>query len=189
MDRRKIKPGFGSLVGRSLLAGALATGAAAAAAGDVFLRLDGITGESTDSKHKGEIDILSYTQSFTNNAAISAGGGGSGRVTCGAVTVLKNIDRSSPGFIRLVTTGAHVPKGVITFRTAGESPIEYYKVTLTDVIVTAVNQTDSPDPGRIIEQVSMLADRFQFEYTPIDAAGRPGATTKFGWDCAANRKF
>ena len=51
-------------LGGLLVVGALAA-AAPAAADDVFLRLDGVRGESTDARHKGEIEILSYTQSFT----------------------------------------------------------------------------------------------------------------------------
>ena len=31
------------------------------AAIDYFLKLDGITGESADSKHKGEIEVLSFS--------------------------------------------------------------------------------------------------------------------------------
>ena len=31
------------------------------AAFDYFLKLDGIPGESTDAKHKGEIDVLSWS--------------------------------------------------------------------------------------------------------------------------------
>src|SRR5688572_2076064 len=90
MGHTKSKTGMASLVGRPLLAGALAAAAVApAAAADVFLKLDGIDGESTDSKHKGEIELISYAQSFTNSASISGGGGSTGKTTCGAVTVLK----------------------------------------------------------------------------------------------------
>jgi type VI protein secretion system component Hcp len=71
----------------------------------------------------------------------------------------------------------------------GDNPIEYYRITLTDVVVTAVDQTDQADPATIIEKVSMIADRFLFEYTAVDATGQPAGTTKFGWDCALNKKF
>ena len=195
MAEIKNKAGAVSLVARPLLAGAVAAAAAApvpAAAADIFLRLDGIMGESLDKKHQGEIEIVSYTQSFANSATVDAGAGNVGKVTCGAVTVLKNIDRSSPEFIRLVTTGAHVPTGVITFRTSfgGTQSFEYYKVSMTDVIVSAVNQTEATNPPRIVERVSILADRFLFEYTPVNAkTGGPGQTVKFGWDCARNTKF
>ena len=184
------KPGLAARVGRPLLAGALAAAAAspvvAAAQTDVFLKLDGVIGESQDRKHKGEIEILTYTQSFSNSARVTRGTtSGPGRVSCGAVTVVKSIDKASPQLIMLVTTGAHVPTGVITFRAAGKDQLEYYKITMTDVVVTEVEQTDEP-AGTIAEKVSMLADRLLFEYR----TEYPNSTsTKFGWDCVTNQKF
>jgi type VI secretion system secreted protein Hcp len=191
MGETKRKPGLASRIRRPLLAGALAAAAAAPmpAAADVFLKLEGIPGDSQDDKHKGEIDILSYTQSFANTAKIASGTtSGPGKLTCGAVTLLKNIDRSSVEFIRLVLTGGHVTKGVLTFRTPGGTPLEYYTITMEDVVVTSVDQVDNNDPALIIEKVSLLADRFTFEQQG-QATGGQTQTTKFGWDCVANRKF
>ena len=36
------------------------------AAVDYFLRIDGIEGESADAKHKGEIDVLSWSWGASN---------------------------------------------------------------------------------------------------------------------------
>lgn len=200
MGQSRTKPSFVSSVGRPLLAGALAVGAAApmpAAADDVFLRLDGVQGEALDAKHKGDIDILSYTQSFASAFARTAGGaaGGAGKTNCGPVTVMKLVDRSSPRLIGLLTTGAHIPKAVITFRKAGKDQLEYYRVTLDDVIVTEVEQTDNkinvpnPNATRVVEKVSLIGRRFSFEYTPTRADGMPEAPVKAGWDCVQNTKF
>ena len=43
---------------------------------DIFLKLDTIKGESKDSKHKGEIDISSFTFGLSNGGSWAAGGGG-----------------------------------------------------------------------------------------------------------------
>ena len=112
MPETKSKPGLGSLVTRPLLAGMVAAGVAAPvaapAADDVFLNIPGIRGESTDSKHKDEIVLLSYSQSFTNPlTGGGAGGGGTGKVNCGAVKATKLVDRSSPLLIAGVATGKH----------------------------------------------------------------------------------
>jgi Type VI secretion system effector, Hcp len=93
------KQSVAALIKRPLLAGALATAAAASIAtpvpalADTFLSLSGILGESTDAKHKDEINVLSFTQSWINTMTTS---GNQGKVQCGAITVMKNIDRSSP---------------------------------------------------------------------------------------------
>ncbi len=45
---------------------------------DIFLKLDTIKGESKDSKHKGEIDIESFTFGLSNGGSWGAGGGAAG---------------------------------------------------------------------------------------------------------------
>ena len=107
---------------RPLLEGALAVAATAMvaasvpAAADTFLRLGDIKGESTDQKHKDQIEVLSFTQSFINtfNDA-TGGGGGTGKVQCGAVTMMKNIDKSSPLLLKAVATGQHIKDALISF--------------------------------------------------------------------------
>jgi type VI secretion system secreted protein Hcp len=191
----KPKPGVGSLITRPLLAGMVAAGAAAPAAApaadDVFLMIPGILGEAKDDKHKDEIVLLSYSQSFTNPVTGGGAGGGAGRVNCGAVKVSKVVDRASPLLIAGVATGKHYSKAVITFRKAGDKPLEYYTVTLTDVMLDSIIQTDaSPtDATTILEQLSMTAAKFKFEYKPQKADGSADASITFGWNCATTRKF
>ena len=193
MPETNAKPGRGSLIVRPLLAGMVAAGAAAPvaapAADDVFLKIPGILGESTDSKHKDEIVLLSYSQSFTN--PVTGGGAAAGRVNCGAVKVTKVVDKSSPLLIAGVATGTHYASAVITFRKAGEQPVEYYTVTLSDVLLDAITQTDaSPaDATTILERVSMSAAKFRFEYRPQKADGSIGTAVTFGWDCEANKRL
>jgi type VI secretion system secreted protein Hcp len=189
MSEKKSRPGIASLIGRPLLAGAVAAGAAlpTAAEADVFLDLEGIDGESQDSKHKNEIDILSYTQSFRR--AATTGGGTSGKVSIGDITVLKNIDKSSPKLIEAIATAKHIPKATITFRGVGEKASEYYIVRLTDVQITAVDQTDQPDPAKIVERVQLNAAKFEYEYREQKTDGTLGTPIKFGYDIKANEKF
>jgi type VI secretion system secreted protein Hcp len=178
------------LVARPLLAGAIAASAPApvSAIDDIFLKLDGIEGESQDSKHKNEIDVLSYTQAFRNTGAKFTGGSPTtGKVTCGSVTVLKNIDKSSPQLIEAVVLGKHIRKGVITFRKAGKELIEYYVVTMNDVFVEAIDQTDTPDASAIVERVSLNAAKFDFKYTPQKEDGTPGPSELFSFDCVAQK--
>jgi type VI secretion system secreted protein Hcp len=193
MAIEKSRSGFASLVGRPLLAGAVATGAVAPAdaVAEIFLKLQGVDGESTDDKHKGEIEILSYSQAFKSTlAAPGGGGGGTGKASCGAVTVVKEIDRSSPVLISSVVAGKHIGKATITFRTVGgDNPLEYYTVVLNDVVVTEIEQQDAADPGRIMERVVLAPSKFEFSYRPVNAKGGLGAAVTAGWDCVANKKI
>ncbi len=157
-----------------------------AAAEELFLRLDTIEGESTASGHEKEIVLLSYSQSFTSRSQAHTRPAG-----CGTVTVTKLIDKASPALIGAVLSARRIPTGVITFRKTGPELFEYYKVTLTDVLLEAITQTDvSPtDPTTILEQVSMRAAKFKFEYTPQTAQGGAGGAVVFGWDCVRGTQF
>jgi type VI secretion system secreted protein Hcp len=180
---------------RPLLKGAMAVAATAAVAGpapvlaETFLKLGDIQGESVDNKHKGEIEVLSFSQSFVNTLAIgTGGGGGAGKVECGAITMMKNIDSSSPLLLKGVATGQHFPQATITFRTAGgKNAEEYYVITMKDIFITELSQTDSADPNKIFEKLVINARSFDFKYTPITVKGTLGKPVSFKYDCAANK--
>ena len=54
------------------------------AAVDYFLKVDGIEGESSDDKHKAEIDVQSWSYSEQQSGTSSGGGGGgAGKVSMG----------------------------------------------------------------------------------------------------------
>jgi type VI secretion system secreted protein Hcp len=190
MPDTKPKSGLASKIGRPLLAGALAATAVApaSAVADIFLKLDGIEGESTDAKHKGEIEILSYSQTFKNTVSdATGGGGGAGKVTCGDITVLKNIDKSSPLLIGQVVTGKHIEKAVLTFRSIGKAALEYYVVTLQDVLITSIDQTDQNNPARIFERVTINSSQFKFSYQQQKADGQLLPAVQFSVDCRAGK--
>ena len=193
MPETDTKQSVAALFKRPLLAGALATAAAATVAtpapalADTFLRLGDIQGESTDAKHKNEIDVLSFTQSWINTTTIGPGGTGSGKVQCGAITLMKNIDKSSPRLLSAVATGQVIPEGRLTFRTEGAQVVEYYTITLAEVVVNELTQTDMADPARIVEKLVLNARNFKYDYRPQNAKGGLGAPVSFSFDCAANK--
>jgi type VI secretion system secreted protein Hcp len=182
-----LKSSMASLVVPPLLASAVAAivaaplDAAAQGVSNVVMQLQGIKGESTRVNYKDGIDLLSYTQSFRNSAA-------AGKVNCGAITVIKNIDRSSPDLIGKVVSGAVIPTGAIVFLSSSGEQTEYYRVTLTDLLVTAIDQTDQPDASRIVERVTLQPSQFEFEYKAQSETGGIGTSTKFGYNCTTGKK-
>ena len=186
MSEKKRK--LASRIGRPLLTGALSAAALApaSAAADGLLTLSTINGPSL--VQKGAIDILSYSQAFSNTARLAAGiTGTAGKVTCGQVVFHKLVDASSADLVAHVATGKHVPTGVFTFRRPGAT-FDHYKITMFDVVVTSVRHLDGSSSNEVVEQVSMLADQYVFETTSQNNFGQL-STTKFGWDCVANKKI
>lgn len=49
---------------------------------DMFIKIDGIKGESTDDKHKDEIDVLSWSWGMSQSGTVhTTGGSGAGKVS------------------------------------------------------------------------------------------------------------
>jgi type VI secretion system secreted protein Hcp len=179
-------------LGGLLVAGVLAA-AASATADELFLRLEGVQGESRDARHKDEIDVLSYSQSTTGPFAQSAAGagGGAGKTTCGPVKVTKYLDRASPRLSLYAANGQHIPRATISFRKAGSKDgSDYYRVTLDDVVVTDVQQTGEGGTRyaeNARESVSLMGRRFTWDYVVQAPDGRPAGAAKSFWDCVQGK--
>ena len=82
---------------RAVSALALATTLSCHAASDYFLKIDGIDGESTDDRHKGEIDIQSFSWGVSNSGSMSSGsGGGAGKASFQDIHFTRQLDKASP---------------------------------------------------------------------------------------------
>jgi type VI secretion system secreted protein Hcp len=172
-----------------LIAAGLAVSGPAAAAEEIFVRLDGIVGGATAAGHQNEIVVSTYSQAFSNTAsAVTGGGGGAGKVTCGEIIVMKSIDKSSPKLIGAVVTGNHIATGDIKFdSTRGNGAlVESYHVALTDVVITQISQMDHAPQG-VMEQVTLSARQFKFTFTPTTNAGGTGGQISFSVDCSTNQ--
>jgi type VI secretion system secreted protein Hcp len=172
----------------ALMTAGMAVSGPAAAAEEIFLRLDGIAGSATAAGHPNEIVVSTYSQAFSNtSSAVTSGGGGAGKVKCGEIVVMKNIDKSSPKLIGAVVTGNHIATGDIRFDVArgGGALAESYHVALTDVIITDIAQMDHTPQG-VMEQVTLSARQFKFTFTPITNTGVSGAPITFSVDCSTN---
>ena len=155
----------------------------------MFLKLDGVTGEAKDKVHGKEIDVLSWSWGMTNEGSAQSGGGaGSGKVNVQDVSVTKFIDSSSPQLMLACCKGTHFANALITVRKAGEKPLEYLKITLTDLIVTSVTTGGSGGEDRLTENVSLNFAKFKVEYTPQKKDGSGDAPVTVGWDIAGNVK-
>src|SRR6185503_5261492 len=97
---------------------------------DMFIKIGDIKGESVDDKHKGEIDVLSWSwgASQTGSAGIG-GGGGAGKVQIQDLTITKYIDKASPTLFTMCCSGKHLGTANLTVRKAGGTALEYLKIT------------------------------------------------------------
>ena len=115
---------------------------------DAFLKLDGIKGESADSKHKGEIDIMSFSWGMSQTGvSATGGGGGAGKVHVHDLVITKKTDASSPLLFLNCANGAHIKEATLVVRKAGGTQLEYLKIKLTDVLVSSYKPAGSTLPA------------------------------------------
>ena len=60
---------------------------------DMFLKIDGVKGESKDKTHKQDIDVVAWSWGMSNSGSAHQGGGaGSGKVNVRDITLTKYVD-------------------------------------------------------------------------------------------------
>jgi len=153
-------------------------------ASDIFAKIGDIKGESQDSKHKDEIEVLSYSWGVTNPANIKAGGGAS-KTTFTDLSFLHSIDKASPNLLKACATGAHLKEATITHRKADKGQQEYLIIKMNDVIVTGVALADSSGAAGS-ETVSMAFAKVDLEYKPQKADGSLDAGIHFKFNIKEN---
>ena len=156
---------------------------------DYFLKLDGIDGEATDSKHGKEIHLESWSWGETNSGShASGGGGGAGKVSMQDFHFVQKIQKSSPKLFLFCANGQHVKKAVLTCRKAGKDQQEFFKVTMEDLLVSSY-QTGGSGHSDVVptDQISLNFSRIKFEYAPQKADGTLEAYIPAGWDQKLNK--
>jgi type VI secretion system secreted protein Hcp len=151
---------------------------------DYFLKLDGIQGESQDSKHKNEIEIESFSWGANQTGTASHGGGmGAGRVQMQDFQFVKRIDKASPKLMLACASGDHVKSAILVCRKAGKEQQEYLKITFTDLLVSSYVTTGS-GAGDIIpmDQIALNFSKVEFEYKEQKPDGTLGGAIKAFYD-------
>jgi type VI secretion system secreted protein Hcp len=156
-------------------------------ASDIFAKIGDIKGESLDAKHKGEIELLSWSWGVTNPAKITGSGGGAGKASFHDLSFTHKIDKASPLLLRGCATGEHLKEATITHRKAGKGQQEYLIVKMNDVLITAVSDDDSKESGGL-ETVSMVFAKVDLEYRPQKADGSLDAGIHFKYDIKAHKE-
>src|SRR5258706_15636193 len=148
-------------------------------ASDIFAKIGDIKGESLDSKHKDEVEVLSFSWGVTNDATIkTGGGGGAGKATFHDLSFVHAIDKASPSLLKACATGSHLKEATITHRKAGKGQQEYLIIKMNDVIITGVSLSDSSDTAGA-GNVTMAFAKGDFEYKSQKCDGFLGAGIHF----------
>jgi len=158
-------------------------------AADIFAKIGDIKGESLDDKHKGEIELLSWSWGVSQTGSMAYGsGGGTGKATFSDFSITHNLDKASPNLMKACATGEHIKEATITVRKAGKGQQEFLILKMTDVIITSVNPSGSGDSAATAEAVAMQSSKVDLEYKPQKADGSLDAGLHFKYDIKGNKE-
>jgi type VI secretion system secreted protein Hcp len=171
---------------------------------DLFLKLDGIDGESTTKGHEKEIEVVSYDQSIDSTVPTGGGGGsGAGKATFSGVRIRKLLDVASVPIALACASGVHIASARFTFRRPSPA-LDFYVVTLEDVVVTHTGQcattgnqsplgfetlAKSPAGATLLEEVTLHFAKIRWEYRQPGPKRGVLPPIAGGWDVQANRKL
>lgn len=94
---------------------------------DMFLKVEGVTGESKDSNHTGWTDITSFSWGASQPGNMSVGGGGgAGKVNFNDLHVNALIDKSTTAILKHCASGKHLTKVELSVCKAGGQQVEYW---------------------------------------------------------------
>jgi len=171
----------------------------------IYLKLDGIDGESAAKNHRKEIDVYSYEQGIDQTVFHSGTGSGSavGKAKYSPVRFRKDVDVASIPMLLACAQGKVIKEAVFTF-TRGAAGFEFYKVTLSHVLITQIFQRagtgeqypltfrtlDAGDTDNgFLDEVTLDYGQIRWEYRTQKPTGTIGTTVKGGWDVVANKKL
>ena len=139
---------------------------------DVFLKLDGIKGESNDKVYKDQIDLEAFgfgLDGALDNVHESVGG-----ARFRSFSIIKRYDRSSPKLLQAAMDGQHIKQATITFRKAGGKQVEFLTYKFTDIQVDNYEHTGA----LFSEGLSFKYNKVEVDYKETKADGTPGTSHK-----------
>ena len=160
-------------------------------AADMFIKIDGIKGESNDSKHPDEIEVLSWSWGMSNAGSAHVGSGqGASKVNINDLVIQKSLDKSTPPLMLASITGKHIKEATLVVRkAAGDEPLEYLTITMQDILVSSVSNSGMQGGGAISESITLNFAKVKLKYIEQKADGGEGAKPDYGWDIRAHKNW
>ncbi len=158
-------------------------------AADSFLEVDGIKGESSDSKHPNTIEIESFSWGLSNTAS-ATGGAGAGKASFQDFSFVTPVSQASPQLFLACASGEHLKMATLFVRKAGGTQQDYLTIKMSDVLVSSYKEAgETGERGNIpMDSIAINFAKIEIDYKRQNADGNLGAPVHAGWDVRRNQK-
>ena len=136
------------------------------AAINLYLKVDGIEGESKDEAHQGWIDLSSF-QFGATGPHIGHAGGGHERANFSEFTFTKFVDKSSPGLLFETASATPIKDATIDVVKPGTDKSKaFLEYKLSNVLMSSYSTSGGSADDRPTESVSLSYSGIQMQYSP-----------------------
>ena len=151
----------------------MTTSIPALSAADMFLKIEGIEGESTDSSHQGWVEVESLNWGGPNRSRLSSMQTSEPRMgSSGSLVLTKWNDRSSAHLLQYCSTGEQISKMIIS--DASGKKERYMTYELSDVTIPSCSAGGSGDVA--MEEITFSYRNIQWSY---DKGGKDKKKDKY----------
>jgi len=158
---------------------------------DVFLKIGTIDGESTDSKHKGWVEVSSFNmgvaQKSTGSRSVGSAAAG-GRADFSDFTITKRADKASPKLILSCAKGEHIASVSVELCRATGDKTKFLEYKMSDVLVTNVTMSNDASADLPTETIAFNFSKLETTYVATDPkTGKAAGQVSTSWDLTENK--
>ena len=149
----------------------------------MFIRFDGVDGESQNKDHIGWCNALSFSQGQSLPAG-SAGSPQRGNVVFEDIVVVKELDKASPKLAEAVCKGKVFPKAKVEIHLTRSYAglVTYYAYELKNALIVGYRIGGSGYSEHVpTEELSLSFEEIKVTYTEFDEGGRAKGNVEYEW--------
>ena len=162
----------------------------------MFLKMDGITGESKSYDYKGWSDVVSWSWGMSSNRN-SAQLHDDDKTSFKEISITKRVGMDSTDIMLLYAQGKTVNNVefiIIPVVGARDAKQKYLSMRMENVVIKSITTGGSAAEDFFKENIILLFDKIRFVYnhtTGINKENPAGTSVdyKFGWDLSMNQAW
>jgi type VI secretion system secreted protein Hcp len=153
----------------------------------MFVRFEGVDGESQNKDHIGWCNALSFSQGqgLPEGQIVVGGSAGTtqrGNVVFEDIVVIKELDKASPKLAEAVCNGNVFPRVEIHLTYADAGNVTYYAYELKNVQIVSYRIGGSGYSEHVpTEELSLSFEEIKVTYTEFDDGGRAKGNVEYEW--------
>ena len=159
----------------------------------IYMKMDGVSGDSKSYQHKGWADVLSWNWGMTSNRRVANEIDGD-KTSLNELSIIKYIGVDSASIRLLYAQGKTIPSVELSITpSVGKREVQtkYVYIKMEDVLIKSIVTGGGVDDSFFKEHITLLYNRVRFEYSldAVSSDATPDNTVKdfdFGWNVPEN---